>query len=73
MFPLAAVMTGESGAEDAFLHPCSAFGELAIGGQAGKLGAGPGPAGRAVVCLAWAEDEIAGMRAGLSGGPNSST
>ena len=46
--------------------------QFAVGGEAGELGAGAGAAGRAVVGLAGAEDEVAAVGAGRVGGPNSS-
>jgi len=48
----------EDGAEDAALPPDFAGGELAVGEEAGELGAGTGAAGGAIVGLAGAEDEV---------------
>src|SRR5262245_55589306 len=56
------VMASEGAADDALLDPRLPFGEPAVRGQAGELGAGPGAAGGAVVDLAGAEDEVARAR-----------
>src|SRR5581483_7530909 len=58
----------EAAAEDAFLHPRLALGELAVGGEAGELRARAGAAGRAVVRLARAEHEVTRLRAGGNSG-----
>src|SRR3954453_15646983 len=42
---------------DALLPPGFPFAELALGDQAGELGARAGPARRTIVCLPGAEDE----------------
>src|SRR5688572_24004389 len=60
-----AIGGAKAAADDALLDPARTFGELAIGGEAGELGAGAGAARRAVVGFAGAEDEIAGVGAGL--------
>src|SRR6185436_10063635 len=54
----------EAAADDALLHPGLAFGELAVGREAGELRARPGAAGRAVVRLARAQHEVARARGG---------
>src|ERR1700740_3307353 len=45
-------------ADDALLHPLLVFGELAVRGEAGELGAGAGAAWRAVVGVPRAEHEV---------------
>ena len=63
----------EHAADDALLPPDLALAELAVGDQAGELGAGAGAAGRAVVGPARGRARSSCCRAwGLSGGPNSS-
>ena len=52
-------------ADDAFLSPHLAFAQLAVGIQAGQLGAGAGAAWRSVVRLAGAQDEIPAVDSGL--------
>src|SRR5579863_4272142 len=52
----------KAAADDALLNPDLAGAQFSVGGEAGELGAGPGPAGRAVVGAARAEDEIAAHR-----------
>ncbi|MNZ87507.1 hypothetical protein D3C78_1063670 [compost metagenome] len=66
MLTFALVAAVELAAGNAGLDPGLAFGELAVGGQAGQLGAGAGAAGRAVIGLAGAHDEVAavGIRVG---------
>ena len=54
----------EAAADHALLHPGRAGREVAVGGQAGQLGAGAGAAGRAVVGLAGAQHEVARVGAG---------
>ena len=54
----------EDAAHDALLPPDFAGRELAVGVEAGQLGAGAGAAGRAVVGLAGAEHEILAIGAG---------
>ena len=54
----------ESAADEAFLTPDLAGGEFAVGMEAGEFGGGSGAAGGAVVSLAWAEDEVAGVGSG---------
>src|SRR6185503_14205678 len=54
----------EAAADDALLDPGLAFGELAVGREAGELRARPGAAGRAVVRLARAQHEVARARGG---------
>lgn len=66
VFPL--IGAGEDGAKDAFLPPCVAGLECAVGGEAGELGAGAGAAGGAVVGFAGAEDEVAAVVCGLKCG-----
>ncbi|MCY1532882.1 hypothetical protein D9M68_681780 [compost metagenome] len=51
----------ELAADHAGLAPGLAFGQFAVGGEAGQLGAGAGAAGRAVVGLARAEHEVAAV------------
>src|ERR1041385_1847294 len=58
-----AEFSGERAAEDAFLNPRRALGEFAVSGEAGEFGAGARAAGRAVVGLAGALDEISRVRA----------
>src|SRR5437879_4859412 len=58
----------EDAADDALLPPDVALAQLAVGEEAGELGAGPGAAGRAVVCHAGAEDEIAAVGVGVARG-----
>src|SRR5688500_15651908 len=60
------VGSGEAAADHALLHPGLAFGELAVGGEAGELGACAGAARRAVVGLARAQHEVARVRAGAA-------
>src|SRR5436190_18401796 len=55
------VRRAKPAADDALLHPARAFGELAVRGEAGELGARSGAARRAVICLAGTEHEIAGV------------
>jgi hypothetical protein len=55
--------SGEAAAENALLHPRGAFGQLAVGGEAGELGAGARAAGRAVVRLARAQHVVPALRA----------
>src|SRR5262249_44299746 len=50
---------GERAAEDAFLNPGLAFFEFFVRGEAGKFGAGARAAGRTIVSLARALDEVA--------------
>src|SRR6516165_9360515 len=57
----------EDAAHDALLPPDFARGELVIGIQAGKFGAGARAAGRAVVCLAGAQHEALAVCAGCGG------
>src|SRR5688572_14467086 len=59
----------EAAADDALLHPGLAFGELAVRGEAGELRARAGAAGRAIVGLAGAQDEVACLGARRSGRP----
>ena len=54
----------EDAADDALLPPDLARAQLAVGGQAGQLGAGAGAARRAVVGLAGAEHEVPAVGAG---------
>ena len=49
----------KDGADNRLLPPDLTLGQFAVGGQAGKLGAGSRAAGRAVVLAARAEHEIA--------------
>ncbi len=58
----------EDAAEDAALAPGSAGGELTVGVEAGKFGAGAGAARRAVVGFAGAEDEIGAVGAAVFDG-----
>src|SRR5262245_8679262 len=58
----------EAAADDAFLHPRLARRELAVGREAGELRARAGAAGRAVVGLSRAKDEVARARR-RRGGP----
>ena len=57
----------EDAADDALLPPDLALGELAVGDQAGELGARAGAAGRAVIGLARAEHEVAAVGPGHRG------
>src|SRR6185295_13493381 len=52
-------------AHNAFLFPHLAFEQLAVGIQAGQLGAGSGAAWRSVISLAWAQDEIPAVDSGV--------
>lgn len=62
-----AVGRRESAPDDALLLPGRTFGEFAVGGQAGDLGAGPGPTGRTIVSLTGAKHEVAAI-GGRGGG-----
>ncbi len=57
----------EDAADDALLAPDLARLEFAVGVEARELGAGAGAAGRAVVRLAGAEDEVLAVGAGRGG------
>ena len=57
----------EDAADDALLPPDLALAELAVGDQARELGAGAGAAGRAIVGLAGAEDEVLAVGTGRGG------
>src|SRR5437899_8740321 len=54
-----AVSPSEGAAEDAFLHPRSAFGQFSIGRQAGEFGAGASAARRTVIGFTRALDKVA--------------
>src|SRR6185369_3817952 len=57
-----AIVADEGAADNALLDPRFAFGELAIRCEAGKLGAGTGPARRAVVGLTGTQNKVATVR-----------
>lgn len=59
----------ENAANDAFLAPEVARLEFAIGVKAGQLRTGAGAAGRAVIFLAGAQNEILAVNSGNDGGP----
>src|SRR5512146_57335 len=62
LLALATVAADELAAKNAFLNPRLAFGQFAVGSQAGELGARAGAAGRTIVCLAGAKHEVAAVR-----------
>nr|GEU28650.1 HTH-type transcriptional regulator PtxR, putative [Tanacetum cinerariifolium] len=62
-----AVRAFEHAADHAFLAPQRAFGQLAVGRQAGQLGAGAGAARRAVVGLAGAQHKTLAVGARARG------
>ena len=57
----------EHAADDALLPPERTLRKLSVRGQAGEFRAGPGPAGRAIVGAAWAQDEIPAIQRRVGG------